>query len=327
MENEFEDIDALIAKLLAGEATPAEAARVEAWKSESAENKLLFERSQRLLSATDVTVDTNAAWKRLDKQISGEPARVLPLHKRPAVLRAAAAFLLLACFGFIAAWFLHGHKTENVLLVAVQQPRQEKLPDGSTVFINKNSELSYEFAANGERHVSLKGEAYFEVKHDAEKPFIIHVDELMIEDIGTAFNVKAIKGTGLVEVMVESGEVKFYTSGDPGLYLKEGEKAVYNSVDKRFTKSNGPASENTGSYKTKLFRFTETPLREVVAQLNAVYDTDIRIADEATGNSRLSVVFDNENPDLIVAIIAETLELDVERKGGSILLRRKTGSD
>lgn len=327
MDNEFEDIDALIAKLLAGEATPGEAARLERWKEESELNRRQFAESQRLLSAMDVSVDTNAAWKRLNQRIITEqgPARVIPLYRRPLVVRAAAAMLLLASLGIIAAWFLHGQEAETAVLVAVQQARQEQLPDGSNVFMNKNSEISYEVADNGTRRVSLKGEAYFEVKHDAEKPFVIHVNDLIIEDIGTAFNVKAIPGSNLVEVIVESGEVKFYTPDDPGLNLTQGESAIYNTIEKRFSKSALPAQENATSYRTRLFRFVETPLKQVVAQLNAVYDTDIRVADEATGNLRLSVVFNNEQPDLIVSIIAETLDLEVDKTGSSVLLRGKTG--
>jgi transmembrane sensor len=324
MENEFEHWDALIAKFLAGETSPEEAARLESWRKESAVNEQLFQGSSMLMNTVDANVNTDAAWNKLNKLISGAPAKILPIYQRPAVLRVAAALMLVAAFGFIVAWFMSQHTAKPVVLMAAKQTRQEKLPDGSTVFINKGSELSYETAKDGSRQVKLKGEAFFEVVHNEKEPFVVLIDDIRIQDIGTAFNIKAIPGSGNIEVMVESGEVHFYSAVDQGLKLRQGEKALYEIATKRFTKTTPVPSENTTSYKTKLFRFRDTPLREVVAQINAIYDTDIRLADEATGNELLTVVFDNEKPENIVDLIAETLDLEVEKTGaGVVLLRSK----
>lgn len=323
MENEFEHWDALIAKFLAGEASREEAARLEAWRKESAMNEQLFQGSYRLMDTVDANVNTDAAWNKLNKLINGAPVKTIPVYQRPAVLRAAAALLLLAAFGFIMSWFMNQPDTKPVMLMAAQQARQEKLPDGSKVFINKGAELSYETAKDGSRQVKLKGEAFFDVVHNEEEPFVVLINDICIRDIGTAFNIKAIPGSEQIEVMVESGEVHFYSATDQGLKLRQGEKAQYHIAEKRFTRITPTPSENTTSYKTKQFRFRETPLKEVVAQINAVYDTDIRLADEAIGSERLSVMFDNESPGTIITIIAETLELDVEKNGAVVLLRRK----
>jgi transmembrane sensor len=324
MENEFEHWEALIAKFLAGETSPEEAARLESWRRESAVNEQIFRGSSMLMNTLDANVNTDAAWNKLNKLISGAPPKILPIYQRPAVLRVAAALILVAAFGFIVAWFMNQSTAKPLVLMAAKQTRQEKLPDGSTVFINKGSELSYEAAKDGSRQVKLKGEAFFEVVHNEKEPFVVLIDDIRIQDIGTAFNIKAVPGSGSIEVTVESGEVHFYSAVDQGLKLRQGEKALYEIASKRFTKTTPVPSENITSYKTKLFRFRDTPLREVVAQINSVYDTNIRLADEATGNELLSVVFDNQKPEFIVDMIAETLDLEVEKTGaGVVVLRRR----
>lgn len=322
MEQEFDDIDILIAKVMAGEADAEEIKRLDAWRMASAENQQRWENSKKMMESMLVSVNTDAAWNKLEQRISKDGATIIPLYKRTQ-LRVAAALLLLAVLGLVAKLVLTPAKAEQVMFASAQAPVQKQLPDGSSVFINKHSELSYVEGKEGLRQVQLKGEAFFEVLHDAEKPFEVSVGGVLIRDIGTAFNVKALPGSNTVEVWVESGEVHFYSADNAGVHLLQGEKAVYNQTTKQFIKAESAAAENANSYKTLVFRFNETPLSEVLTQLNAVYDKNVHVNDEATGNLRLSVKFDHEHHDTIVNIIAETLDLDIDRSGTGILLKRK----
>lgn len=326
-----ENIDDLIAKVLAGEASVEETARLEAWKRVSVENNAYFEETKNLFATidgfkTEVTVDTNLAWKKLDERISEDGAQIIPLFRRPAILRAAASILLLVALGFIISRFFTQSQAEPTIF-ATKTAVEKQLPDGSKVFMNKNAEITYMVNKDNQREVKLKGEAFFEVKHNEEQPFVITVDEIIIKDIGTAFNVKALPGSNVVEVLVESGEVKFYTTESNGVNLVKGEKATYDKISKQFTKTiPDPAFENTLSYKSKEFYFKETALKDVIAQLNEVYGSDIRLSNDEIGNCLLSVTFNNENIDMIVSIIADTLNLEVIRSGGTITLKGETCS-
>ena len=327
MENAFEHIDALIAKLLAGEASPEEAARLNAWRKEASGNETYFEENKKLMEAVHAAVDTDAAWKRLDERISQNQGRIISLYRRPVFLRSAAAVLLIATLGIIANWFLTQRGAEPTHFMAAKDPVQKVLPDGSKVFINKNSELSYAADKDGQRNVTLTGEAFFEVVHDEKKPFVIHTGGLLIRDIGTAFNVKAIPGNPGVEVSVESGEVQFYSAANAGVTLKQGEKAVYHLASARFSKSTLDPSENTLSYKTRSCEFKEAPLTEVIDQLNDVYNSRIRLKDQSLAIERVSVSFHNESLDMILNILSETLDLEAEKTDSVIFLKRKAGSN
>ncbi len=323
----MENRDDLIAKVLSGDASREEMTLMEAWKNESAENNDYFEFSKKLFSAIndvkiEYNVNTAAAWNKLDERITGE-AKVIPLFKRATVMRVAASLILLVALGFIIKFSIDPKEIQPIQYVALNKTVLDTLPDGSKVFINKNSELSY-VAEEKARRVKLKGEAFFEVVHNEKQPFEIVINDVVIKDIGTAFNVKALPGTNTIEVVVESGEVQFYTSTDSGLNLTKGQKAIYNIATKQFVKGVLEPAENVASYRSRIFNFNATPLDEVIKQINNVYDVNIDLADERLGNKELSVEFNNEPVDVVISIIAETLDLEIEKRDSSVILKSKT---
>ena len=117
--------------------------------------------------------------------------------------------------------------------------RDMLLPDGTSVWLNQNSEISYpeEFGSN-RREVHLKGEALFEVTHSESKPFIIYpAEDLIIEVLGTNFNVRTSGETGEVTVYVVSGRVSFYEKRNEKekMILTENEKGNFNELPERYT--------------------------------------------------------------------------------------------
>ena len=244
-------------------------------------------------------------------------------YRSPVVLRAAAGLAILIMLTVVSKWLLNDEPIEPLVFKSKAKTEQTTLPDGSKVFMNKHSEIAYSINDKGERKVSLKGEAFFEVKHDEKKPFVIQVNEVMIKDIGTAFNVKAVPENNTVEVVVESGEVQFYTPANAGLSLVKGEKAIYEKNTGRFTKVLPTPTENTVSYKSKQFEFKATLLKEVVDQLNAVYPIKIVLQDKSLESMRLSVSFNNEAPEDIIEIIADTFYLETEKTDSTVILKPK----
>lgn len=83
------------------------------------------------------------------------------------------------------------------------------LPDGSTILLNNSSSVDYSKEFSGKtREVTLSGEAYFDIKHDPERPFIIHTGKLKTTVLGTAFNIRAYRNEKMVTVTVTRGKVK-----------------------------------------------------------------------------------------------------------------------
>lgn len=165
----------------------------------------------------------------------------------------------------------------------------------------------------------LKGEAYFTVKHEEEKPFVIEADEVLVRDIGTEFNLKAYPDQDTIEIIVTQGEVQFYTLKDPGLTLQAGDKAIYSKRTRQFYRIEKPDT-NALSYKTKIFSFNNTDLQSVVTLLNDVYNSKIKLGNEKLYHCRLTANFKEDNATIIAEVIAETMGLTLTKKDDEIIL-------
>jgi ferric-dicitrate binding protein FerR (iron transport regulator) len=318
-------MDELIAKYLAGEATQEETGRVLQWQEQSEHNRQYVEQLSTIFSrAASVknlqSFDTDAAWTRVKKSLDTKAHVVQfppPTRNYNLYWKVAAGLLLTVLAGvYILRQPLRS--ADPVVVASYTETVSDTLPDGSNVFLNKESRLKYVYnKKSDERRVELKGEAFFNIKHDEVSKFVIDIDGIMIRDIGTAFNVKAPENSNTIEVVVSEGEVMFYTENDSGVYLRAGAKGVYDKQLKKFTIEQPEA--NVLAYKTRVFNFTNVELAQVVRQLNAVYHKPIELS-PAVRYCRLTVGFNNEPLEEVIAIITETLGLKASESNGKILL-------
>ncbi len=326
MEDNLEYIDTLIAKVLSNEASSKEIAELDKWKELSEENSIYYSQSANLFKHINAIefkhqVDENKAWDKVNNRINGHNTKVVRLFTNPTIFRMAAALVLITVSAVLATYYFKSNSSEVTQIATLNQIKKDTLPDGSVVCLNKNSELNFTISKNNTRQVKLKGEAYFEVIHDETKPFEILVNDVIIKDIGTAFNVKAIPNSDTIEVLVESGEVQFFSSTNKGLNLTKGQKAIYLNSSKAFALMKNYPDQNIGSYQSNIFTFNETPLSTVVKQLNSVYNANISIADDSLKSKKITVLFNNESIDQIISILEETLDIKVTKKDSSIVLK------
>lgn len=321
MKLEHNDIDTLIGKALSGEITPEEKIVLDAWLNDSADNrkyfdqfKTVFERSLDLQHHE--VFDTDAAWTQLKQKIKKKnEAKIIHIS-----WRVAAAVALFGTIGvFVYQKFLTPQ--DNTTVIAQSRTAEKSLPDGTTVFLNKKSEINYHYdPIKQTRNTRLTGEAYFKIAEKNNKQFLLEVNGLLIKDIGTSFNVKAYPDRDTVEVFVESGEVIFYTALDSGLRLKASETGIYVKTLGKFAKLEA-ASENILAYKTQIFVFDNTRLSEVVEAVNEVYDIKLKLENPQLENCRITVTFRHETVDMIAEVIAETLSLTLEKTENEITLK------
>jgi transmembrane sensor len=326
---ELDHIDELIGKYLAGEAVAEEIAFIESWVSENERNRKYFDQVKTIFQkAAEVPdyqlYDTDAAWSKMKRSLRASQGKsaVLPppspLNFFQLSWRIAAAVILLMGVGLFLVRTFQPAEPTPVEVLSKTETVADTLPDGSGVVLNKQTKLAYKFDQKERVHrVKLKGEAYFNIQHDSTKTFIVDIDGVMIKDIGTSFNVKAYPESNTIEVVVESGEVMFYTNNDSGVYLRANGKGVYNKTTKAFTIDQ--PGENVLAYKTRIFTFSNSDLVTVAEALNHVYDKQIIISDKIS-SCHITVSFNNESQDEIVAIIAETLGLTVSESAGRIML-------
>ncbi len=331
-----------LSSFLAGEATGAEAAAVRAWLAESADNRRELDRLRRLWEAAAAPpprpVDVDAAWQRLRGQMPTEaPAEtrpktpVVPLHqpRRWAVWRVAASVVVLLGLGWLGYRLAFPPAVPLPLapieVASGRAPREVTLPDGSRVLLNRASRLRYAANLAGEtRLVALTGEAFFDVKRNPQRPFVIEAAGTEVRVLGTSFNVNAT--TTDVAVTVATGTVRFsgkkVQNRRSHMILTKDEAATFRAEADTILKK-ARANPNALAYKTRVLLFEATPLSEVVEALNHTYGADITLA-RALRHCPLTVTFENESLDTILGVLAETLHLTVERGAdGQIMIEGK----
>ncbi|MGE5458701.1 MAG: FecR family protein [Methanococcaceae archaeon] len=312
----------LIIKYLQGEATTDEQKQVEDYIARSERNKQLYESYRGLLFLTKkkkIEYNADKAWEKVRARIlSNEKATIsgavltkqVKKHSitRYAISAVAAAILLL--IGWVS--LVNNSKPEmNKLATGYNISEQGNLPDGSVVVLNSNTILNFpsEFTKDI-REVSIFGEAFFEVKPDADQPFIIHASGLDIKVVGTSFDVKAYPGSDFIKVTVNTGKVLVYPTGTPsgqevkaGQLLTAGEIATYSPKSGIISKSVND-DLNVLSWKTGVLTFKETRLADVFKALEEKYQVQFVIDDSTVLNKRLTARFDQSLDDAL-----ETLSL------------------
>jgi transmembrane sensor len=322
LQEERKYIDLLIARYLTGEASEAEKQELTQWMEYNETNRKYFEgicfaEQHAVASHRIEKVNVEQAWQKVHQQMKVGQMDVASPKKRtasilPLWIRVAAIVVLVSGISILLYNQRNNApvKYNTVATTTTNISLNYTLSDSSVISLNQHSQIAC--ASNfgkKERRVKLTGEAFFEVKHDAGKPFIVESSGTFIKVTGTSFNIKGNEPDSLVEVYVKTGSVLFFTSNKEGITLVAGETGVYNKNQGTFTKTK-EANSNTTAYTNRVFVFYNTTLNEVFKQLNKVYGVTIVPANEQLGLCTITVSFNDDELETILNIIAETLNLE-----------------
>lgn len=325
----------LMARYFAGEANPDEISILEAWVKEDPANQKLFQEYSKAWNLSELEIiekktDLNSEWNALEGLINFEEKpepKVIPIQSRPKTqkdsgfrwLRIAATLLVLLISGSLLYYYMAGPDT--VIVTADAGTLIKKLEDGSVITLNKGASLEYPKHFKGKREVNLKGEAYFEVAHDASKPFIVSGKDANIEVLGTKFNVNTESGNGAVSVVLTSGKVSVYFDDKPKdtLILHPGELAILDSGKHSISKEVN-TDVNYMGWKTRHLVFENRRLDEVLAYLGNVYHTTVRLENPDAASCTLTATFDGQELSSVLNVIGSTLNLKVSKDKNSFLL-------
>ena len=338
MEKDFTYFENLTAKYFSGEASSDEVSELSAWVAESAGNESIFKASQQAWTALEAnrieeSVDLEKALEEnieyrisnIEYRIPVSPSHHLTispftrhpdsriLHPASFILRAAAVIILLA----IPSFFLYRYLSKPVMqeLAATTGRVESILPDGSKISLNTGAVLRYPEQFRGKkRAVSLEGEAYFDVAHNASKPFIISSDGVRVEVKGTSFYINTRLMNGDFELVLTTGKVELYFENQPGktFVLNPGEKAIIHGGQVSISPNE---DANYMAWKTHRVSFNNDPLNVVVADLSKVYQADIRLGDPGLASCRLTATFDNQSLESVLNVLKATLDVDVRNSG------------
>ena len=323
-ENQKINVD-LVGKFLAGEASPEEAMLVDEWLADPA-NKKEFHQYVKLwklaaASKTPKVPSGQEAWSDLQNALHISQKRMHLRRLIPIGIAASVVALILVGYFLFQKETTNGSGHDLDIVTMKKEATGEKitdtLKDGSIITINKNSSISYTNQFNVEaRELDLRGEAFFQVKPDKAKPFIISTEDLKIEVVGTAFNVRKISSTGDIEVQVQTGIVKMYTS-ENSLMVKKGQTGIYAKGD-RTLRLKDTIDINSIGYATNSFYFNDILLIDACKYLAHAFNVDIKIDPKKFGECRLTAQFDNKSLNYILEVINATFNTN-SRKEGNII--------
>jgi len=317
-----EDIidDVLLAKFLAGEATPEEAMLVTDWIEKSNENKLLFDQSQQAWALQEENLLAPADKSKILNSItSRKPSSRSVSFFTP--LRMAASLLVLVAVGS-AFYFMNldSSKEEDWITTnSKEEVAKFTLVEGSSISLNRKSQLTYPKEFNGEtRTVKLSGEAFFDVTHNQAQPFIVVCDEINIKVLGTAFNISNSSGSPTIETQVTRGKVAMYNRTE-SIQIEAGWTGIYDKSTKKLTLKKAK-SENRIGYATHTFTFEDTSLKQVTDNLASSYGVSFVFENEKLKDCHLTSSYENKSLSFILEVIAESLNVRYTVKGNIVYL-------
>lgn len=202
------------------------------------------------------------------------------------------------------------------------------LLDGTRVMLGVDSRLRVSVMASGEhgrRVAELDGEALFEVMHDATSPFVVHAGGAVAKDIGTTFGVRAYEGEP-VQVVVVAGSVSVgdSTTGAASRETVLGAHDLARIAPGNLEIERGIDPRPYVAWSEGRLVFRQTPLPEVVAQLDRAYDLHIALADSALRDARVSAAFDDrDGVDVVLRALASSLDATVHRQGQDVTIRAR----
>lgn len=328
MEKREDDInESLLIAYINGELAGEAKTSVEAWIASSSENKKYFDELEKTwiisgkIAPKPVVVNVDEAWLKIKSKIAQPVVEVkqTPVFKLSPWLKVAAVAILLV--GIFGIYKYMNPQADQITLTAKNEILTDTLQDGSVISLNKNSSLSYpESFAGNERRVQLKGEAFFEVEPDAERPFIIELGhESQVKVLGTSFNIE--EGDSTTEVFVKTGKVEFKSS-ESAVVLKPGEKGVLSYATGKITLAKAEQLDFNETYwLDQKLDFNETRLSEVILILSAIFETNIDLENPGSGNCVLMTSFERESLDQILQIIATSFGLEVEKTANGYILK------
>jgi transmembrane sensor len=236
---------------------------------------------------------------------------------RLAVQYAAAALILIASTFFATRYFLVGSDGEmepNRLVVPAGQRAQLTLPDGTSVWLNAQSTLTYPARFSGRsRRVTVSGEAYFDVASNSRKPFIVSTQEMEMRVLGTEFNVYSYPEADYIRTDLVEGSLMVYSKRSPQtrVTLKPNEQVVMREGKMYVRKINSP---DYFLWKDGIYSFENERLIDIIEKLQLYYDVKIIVKDPEIFNVRYTGKFrQRDGIDEILRIIQKIQKFNVQK--------------
>ena len=312
----IENIEALMARYLQDTCKPDEKILFESWLQESEENRQHFYETKQLWHASKI--EFFRSEEQLDKaqQRFSENLRISQSKRRRIVVRQIARYAAVLICALAITWIFlllnnsnidpGGDKSawQTILVSQTDSSRLVVLDDGSRIWLNNNSTLSYPARFSGKhRTISFTGEGYFEVAHDPGHPFIVHTNGIDIKVLGTSFNVNAYPESAVSEAVLLNGSIAIVdSSGKDMAFMKPGQLALFNKNDRKLLLKEVDAAAYS-AWRSGQITLHDADLPTIARKLSELYGVECSIESTRQESLRFNFTFSKTKP------VSEVLEM------------------
>lgn len=311
--------------------------RLRKWVNEASDEEIgtLMEETWMEECAEGVSLPDTERMSELKRRIDNERRSMLPEY-RPAVgfrlkqfLSVAAAILLPV---FIVTTYIFYQKSrvvgEQAMAVATGKGERATviLPDGTSVFLNSGSRISYVPADfdKKERRVKMEGEGYFRVSRNEDCPFLVDAKGLQVKVLGTTFNLCAYEEDKTAGLALEEGRVEFSSlKTGKSVVLNRGEKAILSLEDGRITVRKDADICDASAWQRGDLIFRSATLEEVIRKMERNYGVHIATDFKRKDKDCFTGTLTSSDLDEALKVLEMTYHFSVEKKGDEIRLSVK----
>lgn len=317
-ENIDDTILTLIVKHLGNELDDSEKEQFNRWLTASENHQKELDNAQKIwdMASPESPVDFNTefAWKNLNQRMLRMDSQTIQQHK-PFIswaLQIAASIVILIGFGVTYYWLHHNsnYKEINAFTNKIIEP--VVLPDGTKVFLNTGAKIKYPVTFQKYRKVELTGEAFFNVTHNENSPFVIQTSNAQIKVLGTSFNV--CESQDSVQVVVESGVVELTSrKTNKNIRLMKGNSGICFASTNKLVKTIS-ADINSYAWKTNVITFNNVDLNYVSKTLSKLFHKPIRFENEQLKLLKLNATYKDLDLESIFKALKATHCLQINKR-------------
>ncbi|MDE7407697.1 MAG: FecR family protein [Muribaculaceae bacterium] len=283
-------------------------ARIESWVLDHSNDKELSESMASIWSSLNpepYTSEPLGLARLLNSVTTTDTSaqRHRPLWIWQAATAAAVAVIIILCGCLI---FHSSHTPSDTMLITASGSVGEfTLPDGSHVWLNGATTLTYnqDFGTDGYRRVHIDGEAYFDVKREPQHPFIVDMNMMEVEVLGTSFEVRNYAGCRTCDVVLRKGSVKVRGPwGNDEVTMHTDQILTLNRKDNHMC-LNRTEADNYCRWFESYSTFDNEPLSDILLNISRRYGMDLTIDNDVDTSLRMSVTIGSETIDNVMAVL------------------------
>lgn len=258
--------------------------------------------------------------QKIRKYETGYAAKMRPMGSHRLYWAIAASLLLCMALGW---WYLD-HRSVQPLPASLAKQKTRRvitLPDGSLVTLNHDSYLDYPTSFKGSsREVSLIGEAYFDIQHDPQKPFLVHTGPFVTRVLGTAFNIKAYSKDNLLAVTVERGKVQVQREDkkQPPSILKAGDQLLINKQQGTVLLAQADVKEAI-HWKSNDLLFDNIRYEEAAAIIGRHFNLELKFRNPALRDCRFTVDLTGKPIEEVLDILSQLTRSKWSRENDGVI--------